>query len=215
MIIKRILYPVVRAGLLAGLLLLCLSCNAQAREHSILVLGDSISAAYGMSLEQGWVNLLAQQLAQAEPPVEVINASISGETTAGGLRRLPELLAQHKPDIVIIELGANDGLRGYPLAGLRANLEKLATLSARAGARVILVAMEIPPNYGARYTSGFRQSFIDIADSTDSTLAPFLLDSVATDPALMQADGIHPRAEAQVTLLRNILPTIQAVLARR
>ena len=198
---------------MAGLLLLAISCQAQARDQRILVLGDSISAAYGMSLEQGWVNMLAAQLAEASPPVAVINASISGETTAGGLRRLPLLLEQHQPTVVIIELGANDGLRGYPLAGLRANLNKLVAMSQQAGARVILAPMEIPPNYGARYTAGFRESFVEVAGDTDSALAPFLLDGVATDPALMQADGLHPNPEAQARLLQNILPTIQTVLS--
>ena len=191
---------------------MCLSLSAQAREHRILVLGDSISAAYGMSLEQGWVTLLAEQLAAREAPSEVVNASISGETTAGGLRRLPQLLAQHSPNVVIIELGANDGLRGYPLDRLRTNLDKLVALSVEAGARVILISMEIPPNYGARYTAGFRDSFALVADSTGSVLAPFLLDGVATNPALMQADGIHPTVAAQPLLLVNILPTIQIVL---
>jgi acyl-CoA thioesterase-1 len=218
LIIKRVLNPnlsgSLRAGLAAGLLLLCITCSAQALARGILVLGDSISAAYGMSLEQGWVNLLAEQLADAEPAAAVVNASISGETTAGGLRRLPQLLAQHKPDVVIIELGANDGLRGFPLAGLRANLDKLVSLAQGAGARVILVPMEIPPNYGARYTAGFRETFIEVARDTDSILAPFLLDGVATDPALMQADGLHPRPEAQARLLQNMLPTIQAALAQ-
>ena len=198
---------------MAGLLLLAISCQAQARDQRILVLGDSISAAYGMSLEQGWVNMLASQLAEASPPAAVINASISGETTAGGLRRLPQLLEQHQPTLVIIELGANDGLRGYPLAGLRANLNKLVAMSQQAGARVILAPMEIPPNYGARYTAGFRESFVEVAGDTDSALAPFLLDGVATDPALMQDDGLHPNPAAQAKLLQNILPTIQAVLA--
>lgn len=177
------------------------------------MLGDSISAAYGMSLEQGWVSLLAEQLVASNAAVKVVNASISGETTAGGLRRLPQLLAEHEPSLVIIELGGNDGLRGYPLKSLRANLDKLATLSRDAGARVILVPMEIPPNYGSRYTAGFRESFVATANSTGSTLAPFLLEGVATDPGLMQADGIHPSVEAQPKLLRNILPTIQTVLA--
>jgi acyl-CoA thioesterase-1 len=195
------------------LLLLAVACQAQAREHSILVLGDSISAAYGMSLEQGWVNLLAAQLAGASPPAAVVNASISGETTAGGLRRLPQLLQQHQPTVVIIELGANDGLRGYPLDGLRANLGKLVALSQQAGARVILAPMEIPPNYGARYTAGFRESFVEVAGDSGSTLAPFLLEGVATDPALMQDDGLHPNPAAQARLLQNILPTIQSVLA--
>ena len=200
-------------GVILGLLILCLPYNAQAKEHRLLVLGDSISAAYGMSLEQGWVALLAQNLADREPAPEVINASISGETTGGGLRRLPTLLAQHSPSLVIIELGGNDGLRGFPLSALRSNLDQLVDLSQAAGAEVILVPMEIPPNYGARYTAGFRASFVDIAKATDSTLAPFLLEGVATNPALMQADGIHPSVEAQPLLLQNILPTVQAVLA--
>ena len=213
MIINRFLYPVIRAALIPGLLLLCLSLNAQAREHRILVLGDSISAAYGMSLEQGWVALLESQLETEAAPVEVVNASISGETTAGGLRRLPELLALHEPNVVVIELGGNDGLRGYPLDRLRSNLQELATLSKEAGARVILVPMEIPPNYGSQYTVGFRNSFTDIAANTGSVLAPFLMEGVATDPALMQADGIHPRVEAQPLLLQNIIPTIKAVMS--
>jgi len=213
LIIQHVLYPFLRAALVLGLLLACLSCNAQAREHRILVLGDSISAAYGMSLEQGWVTLLAEQLAEGDTAHEVVNASISGETTAGGLRRLPDLLAQHEPSVVIIELGANDGLRGFPLTGLRSNLEKLVGLSQRASARVIIVPMEIPPNYGARYTAGFREAFEDIAAATDSTLAPFLLEGVATDSDLMQEDGLHPNVAAQPRLLANILPTIQSVLA--
>lgn len=200
-------------GVVLGFLCLCLSCNAQAREHRILVLGDSISAAYGMSLEQGWVALLAQQLGQEQPAHEVINASISGETTAGGLRRLPALLEQHVPSLVIIELGANDGLRGYPLRTVRTNLDKLVKLSTDIGARVILLPMEIPPNYGSRYTAGFRESFVKVAEATDSALSPFLLDGVATNPALMQADGIHPTAEAQPVLLNNVLSTVLEVLA--
>jgi acyl-CoA thioesterase-1 len=144
----------------------------------------------------------------------VINASISGETTTGGLRRLPDLLAEHDPSLVVIELGANDGLRGYPIKQLRANLEDLVRLSRDSGAEVVLVAMEIPPNYGARYTADFRESFTEVARNTGSTLAPFLLDGVAIDPALMQDDGIHPDVEAQPLLLQNILPSIQTVLAQ-
>ena len=178
-----------------------------------MVLGDSISAAYGMSLEQGWVALLETQLQPDIPPVEVINASISGETTAGGLRRLPELLALHQPNIVVIELGGNDGLRGYPLDRFRTNLLDMVTLSQEAGAQVILVPMEIPPNYGSRYTAGFRDSFTEVAERTGSVLAPFLMDGVATKPELMQGDGIHPRVEAQPLLLQNILPTIQSVMS--
>ena len=213
MIINRFLYPVIRAGLIPGLLLLCLSFSAQAQEHRILVLGDSISAAYGMSLEQGWVALLEAQLATDTTPVEVVNASISGETTAGGLRRLPELLTLHEPTIVVIELGPNDGLRGYPLDRLQTNLQQLVTLSQEAGASVVLVPMEIPPNYGSRYTAGFRDSFTDVAASTGVALAPFLMEGVATDPEMMQADGLHPTVKAQPLMLQNILPTIKAVMS--
>ncbi|MCP5164421.1 MAG: arylesterase [Pseudomonadales bacterium] len=213
LIIGFILSRNVRTALVLGLLCLGLAGHVQARAQSILVLGDSISAAYGMSLEQGWVALLEQQLARREPPWQVINASISGETTGGGLRRLPGLLERHQPGIVIIELGGNDGLRGFPLDALQDNLRQLVSLAQAAGAEVIVVPMEIPPNYGSRYTDGFRASFVAVAQDTDSTLAPFLLDGVATQPGLMQADGIHPAVAAQPLLLENILPAVQAVLA--
>ena len=214
MIMQRFLYHVLRNSLALGLLLLSASVTAQDKQHTILMLGDSISAAYGMSLEQGWVAQMADRLQEAYPQYTVVNASISGETTAGGLRRLPLLLEEHQPNLVIIELGANDGMRGYPLGTLRKNLAELAGMSQQAGARVILLPMEIPPNYGARYTSGFRQAFVLVADETGSVLSPFVLDGVATDTQLMQADGIHPTSEAQVRLLDNVLPTIFAVLAQ-
>jgi acyl-CoA thioesterase-1 len=210
---QRFLYRVLRSSFALGLLWLSLSSAVQAREHNILVLGDSISAAYGMSLQQGWVALLAQQLKDQHPQqYTVVNASISGETTAGGLRRLPPLLQEHQPAVVIIELGANDGLRGFPLGTLRRNLMTLVRTSQDAGAKVILLPMEIPPNYGARYTSGFRQSFVQVAQETDSAITPFLLEGVATDPALMQGDGIHPTLQAQPKLLHNALPTVMKVL---
>jgi acyl-CoA thioesterase-1 len=204
--------------LLHSLLLSCLSFMyakaLAADEARILVLGDSISAAYGMSLEQGWVARLESALNMDFPGYSVVNASISGDTTSGGLRRLPGLLERHSPTLVIIELGGNDGLRGYPVASLRANLEQMAELAQSAGAAVILLPMEIPPNYGARYASGFRESYRTVADATDSVLGPFILDGVATDPALMQADGIHPTAGAQAALLENVLPVIVDTLAR-
>jgi len=183
-----------------------------AGQQSILVLGDSISAAYGMSLKQGWVALMAGRLAENHPEVKVINASISGETTGGGLQRLPDLLASHQPDIVLVELGANDGMRGFPINTFRANLNSIAALSQQVEARVILVQMEIPPNYGTRYTSAFHDSYSIVAEATDSVLAPFLLDGVAGNPELMQGDGIHPRVEAQLRLLENILPTVLDML---
>jgi acyl-CoA thioesterase-1 len=197
------------------LLALCLALQAQARETGILVLGDSISAAYGMSLEQGWVALMAQQMAEDHGrPYRVVNASISGETTAGALRRLPGLLQQHAPDLVIIELGGNDGLRGYPIPKFRANLESMVALSREAGAEVILLPMEIPPNYGSRYTSAFRETYVAVADQKDVLLAPFILEGVATDPDLMQPDGIHPTPDAQPLMLENVLPTVLEALGR-
>lgn len=183
---------------------------ARAEAATILVLGDSISAAYGMSLQQGWVAGLGEELGE---DYNVVNASISGETTAGGLRRLPALLEQHKPHLVIIELGGNDGLRGYPLKKFRSNLNELVMKSKAAGARAILVPMEIPPNYGTRYTAGFRQAYRDVAEATSVMLSPFILDGVATDPTLMQDDGIHPTTGAQKLLLANMLPTVREVLA--
>jgi len=213
LIMQRFLYRVLGNSFALVLLWLSLSSTVQAREHNILVLGDSISAAYGMSLEQGWVALLAERLKDQQPQqYTVVNASISGETTAGGLRRLPPLLQEHQPTVVIIELGANDGLRGYPLGTLRRNLATLVRASQEAGAKVILLPMEIPPNYGTRYTSGFRQSFVQVAEKADSAISPFLLDGVATNPALMQGDGIHPTVEAQPQLLHNVWPTLIEVL---
>ena len=184
----------------------------QAGQQSILILGDSISAAYGMSVQQGWVALLAGRLADSHPELKLVNASISGETTAGGLRRLPDLLAAHKPTIVLVELGANDGLRGYPVTNFRSNLQKIVTLSQARNAHVILLQMEIPPNYGSRYTGAFHDSYSLIAESTKSTLAPFLLDGVAGNRELIQADGLHPTAEAQARILENVLPTLMKLL---
>jgi len=185
---------------------------ALAAQQTLLMVGDSISAAYGMSLEQGWVALLEKKISTFHPDYTVVNASISGETTAGALFRLPALLEQHQPDVVVIELGGNDGLRGYPIKSLRENLTTMTRLSQAAGAEVIIVNMEIPPNYGGRYTSGFRESFSKVAEETGSTLAPFLLDGIATRKDLMQNDGIHPNVSAQVKLLDNFWPTLQSFL---
>ena len=185
---------------------------ANAGKQTILILGDSISAAYGMSVEQGWVALFKGQIAAEYPYVELVNASISGETTGGGLRRLPELLASHQPQVVVVELGANDGMRGFPIKTLRDNLNSITNLATSAGAKVIVVQMEIPPNYGSTYTKAFRDSFSLAADSNNSVLAPFLLDGVAGNQQLMQADGIHPTQEAQARLLENISPSILSVL---
>jgi len=165
-----------------------------------------------MSLQQGWVALLAGRLAISHPELSVVNASVSGETTGGALLRLPKLLADTKPEIVLVELGGNDGLRGYPIPLFRDNLAQLVTLSQASGARVIVVQMEIPPNYGTRYSGAFHDSYSLIAKQTDSLLAPFLLEGVAIHDGLMQADGIHPSIAAQAMLLENILPTLLAAL---
>jgi acyl-CoA thioesterase-1 len=214
LIMQHALYRVIRNSLIFGCLILTLTANANTNEQKILVLGDSISAAYGMSLDQGWVAQLGSDLQAEYPQFGVVNASISGETTAGGLRRLPALLEAHNPSVVIIELGANDGLRGYPLLTLRNNLTALVTMAQASGARVILFPMEIPPNYGARYTSGFRESFRDVAQETDSVLAPFLLEGVAGNPTMIQADGLHPTIEAQPIILSNVLASVSGVLAQ-
>ena len=182
--------------------------------RTILVLGDSISAAYGMSLQEGWVSLLQQRLQQRAPGCNVVNASISGETSAGAAARLPTLLQQYQPVIVVIELGGNDGLRGYPIARLRANLLQMARQSGTNGADVVIVGMEIPPNYGTRYTSAFRESFPLVAEQSGAALLPFLLDGVATERELMQADGIHPTAAAQARLLDNFWPILEPLLSQ-
>ena len=186
--------------------------SASGSPPTVLVLGDSLSAAYGMSLEQGWVALLARQLAAEFSAIEVVNASISGDTSGGGLRRLPALLDEHAPQLVVLELGGNDGLRGYPTRTLHDNLVSMTSLAQEQGAKVLILPMEIPPNYGPRYTSAFRDSFREAAQTTGATLGPFLLENIATQPALMQEDGIHPTVAAQTLIAENLLPSFRALL---
>jgi acyl-CoA thioesterase-1 len=177
----------------------------------VLVLGDSISAAFGMSLEQGWVAELARRFASGDGRA-FVNASISGDTSAGGLRRLPALLDEHEPDLLVIELGGNDGLRGYPTDKLRDNLTQMARLGRDRGAEVLILPMEIPPNFGPRYTSAFRASFQDAAQASGARLGPFILEGIATEPRLMQPDGIHPTVEAQPLMADRIQPAVEALL---
>lgn len=197
--------------------LLCIGCLLTApsahAERTLLVLGDSISAAYGIETEQGWVNLLARRLKAFETDVTVVNASVSGETTGGGVVRLPGSLERHAPDVVVIELGGNDGLRGYPIARIRDNLTRMVSMAREAGADVLLIGMFVPPNYGERYMNGFHQNFHSVAAEADIPLVPFLLEGVATVPGLMQDDGIHPTADAQERLLDNVWPTLAPMLA--
>jgi len=190
------------------------SWAAAATPRPILVLGDSLSAAHGIAAEDGWVTLLSRRLRESAPPRSVVNASISGETTSGGLARLPALLAEQKPSLVVIELGANDGLRGLPLAEIRANLAKMLTAVRAADAQTLLVGIELPVNYGPRYRDGLRSLYRDLAGEFNVPLVPFLLEGVALDPALMQDDGLHPNAAAQPKLLDNVWPVLQPALAK-
>lgn len=179
---------------------------AAANTGPVLVLGDSLSAAHGIARDSGWVNLLLQRLA----PRRVVNASISGETTSGGLARLPLLLTEHKPDLVLLELGANDGLRGLPLDEIRANLVQMLTLIRNAKARPVLIGIELPINYGPQYRDGLRKLYRDVAGEFNVPLVPFLLEGVALDPALMQDDGLHPNAQGQPRLLETVWNVIRS-----
>ncbi|OYY74763.1 MAG: arylesterase [Gammaproteobacteria bacterium 28-57-27] len=172
--------------------------------QTILVLGDSLSAAHNIAQNKGWVTLMAQRLAQTTPPWKVINVSISGETTSGGLSRLPALLAAQRPQWVLIELGANDGLRGLPLKIMHQNLQRMIELSQHSGAKVLLIGIMLPPNYGAMYTTPFTAMFQQLAEEYRLPLVPFLLDGVASEPSLMQYDGLHPNAAAQGKIFDNV-----------
>jgi acyl-CoA thioesterase-1 len=185
---------------------------AQQPQRTILVLGDSLSAGYGVKVQDGWVSLLAKRLASEGYGYRVVNASVSGETTQGGLARLPRALETHKPSIVIVELGGNDGLRGLPLAASRENLRKTVELSKSAKAKVVLVGMLIPPNYGPRYSEEFRDMFAALAQKHSVAFVPFFLDKVALKPELMQDDGIHPNALAQPQLVENLWPKLRPLL---
>ena len=179
---------------------------------TLLVLGDSISAALGLDTRQGWVSLLEQRLAAEGFDYQVVNASVSGDTSAGGLARLPTLLAEHRPQLVIVELGGNDGLRGQPPAQLQQNLAAIIQSSRESGARVLLLGMQLPPNYGARYNALFSQVYADVAGAAQVPLLGFFLDGVGGVPALMQGDGIHPNAAAQPRLLDNLWPQLKPLL---
>lgn len=171
--------------------------------QTLLVVGDSISAAYGLEIERGWVSLLQQRLTERGLSYQVVNASISGDTSAGGRNRLPSLLEQHQPSLVLIELGGNDGLRGLPLTNLQDNLHSMVQMSKQQGAQVILLGMRIPPNYGARYTEGFYQIFQQVAEQEQVPVVSFFLEGVGGVPGMVQADGIHPTEQAQPILLDN------------
>ena len=191
------------------------SVSARAETPVILVFGDSISAGYGLArVEQGWVALLQTRLKEQDYGYQVVNASVSGETTAGGLARLPRALMLHQPKIVILELGGNDGLRALPIAQMRANLVRMVEVASAAGAKVLLLGIRMPPNYGPEYTEQFRLSYSDLAREKNLPLVPFLLNDVAQSANLMQTDGIHPNELGQAQLLANVWPALKPLLHR-
>ena len=198
-------------SLLTGLLLTHFAV-AESSKSVILFFGDSLSAAYGIPKQQGWVNLVAQRIKDSQLPYEVANASVSGETTAGGLNRLPAALQQFKPSIVVIELGANDGLRGLPLEAMQRNLEKMITACKQVNAQVVLLGMLIPPNYGPQYTNGFKQVYQDVSQAYKTPFVPFFLNGISGHSDLLIEDGLHPNVNAQPKILENVWPTLKPLL---
>jgi acyl-CoA thioesterase-1 len=190
------------------------AASGAAAAPSILVLGDSLSAGYGIRVDQGWVALLQARLKNKGYGHVVVNASASGETTGGALARLPRALQRHRPGVVIVELGGNDGLRGLPLADVRRNFESIIGQSRAAGAKVLLVGMLIPPNYGPAYSKGFADLYTDLARKRQLPLVPFFLEGIALDDDLMQEDGFHPTAAAQPKMLDLLWPKLQPLLQR-
>lgn len=191
----------------------CAQANQEQPQRTLLIVGDSLSAAYGVQTDEAWVALLRARLhSEGLADWEVVNASISGETTDGGLRRLPRLLEQNNPDVVVIELGGNDGLRGFPPGVIEKNLARMIEQVQDAGARPLLVGMQIPPNYGERYTQAFAGIFPKLADQYDTALVEFFLDGIYDQEGMMQGDGIHPSAAAQGQLLANIWPQLKSLL---
>lgn len=204
----------VQRGVMAALLALLwlAALPALAAERTVLVMGDSLSAAYGLAPEQGWVALLAERLRAENPGWKVANASVSGETTAGGASRIAGELKRHQPEVVVIELGANDGLRGLDLAQTRANLERMVTAAKDAGAQVLLLGMRIPPNYGPDYTRGFERNYTALAEEHEVALLPFLLEPIAMDRDAFQPDNLHPVAEAQPKLRDHVWRALAPLL---
>jgi acyl-CoA thioesterase I len=198
--------------LISVALLLSISFFTQAADKTVLVFGDSLSAAYNLPTEKGWVTLLEQKFGQHGASVKFINGSISGETSSGGLVRFPNQLKQAEPDVVVLELGANDGLRGFDLATTRNNLTKMIELSHQAGAKVLLAGIHIPPNYGRTYTRKFDQIFQDLAAKDNVALIPFILQGVATVPGMMLDDGLHPNEKGQKVMVDTVFKYLEPML---
>jgi acyl-CoA thioesterase-1 len=198
--------------LLPFVLVLSAAASAAADDAAILIVGDSLSAAYGMEIGESWPSLLQQRLDQDGHAYRVFNSSITGETTEGGRTRLPKLLEKHAPAIVIVELGGNDGLRGLPLEVTRDNLSAMIEMSQVAGARVLLAEMRIPPNYGRAYTEAFNGAYTVLANQYSVVLVPFLLQDIALEPGMMQSDGVHPTAAAQPVILDQVWRELEPLL---
>lgn len=198
--------------LLAGVILMVAATSAYSAPKNLLVLGDSLSAEYGLQRGTGWTVLLQQRLQQNKLDYQVVNASISGDTTIGGRNRLPPLMAQHQPAVVVIELGANDALRGLPLKTSQDNLQAMIDLAHQHKAKVLLVGMQIPPNYGPDYTRRFAAMYQDLAKSNKVALVPFFFEGIAADLSLFQADRIHPTEQAQPRLLDNVWPYLKPLV---
>lgn len=188
------------------------TCSLAYAQSSVLVFGDSLSAGYGLARGEGWVALLRERLEASDADVKVVNASVSGETSAGGRGRLDAALERHDPDVVILELGANDGLRALPVAKMKANLRAMIDASQASGAKVLLLGMRIPSNYGKRYADNFHQAFVSLADETDVAFVPFFLAPIAADRSNFQNDGVHPNADAQPAMLEEIWPELAPLL---
>lgn len=197
---------------MAWLLLLCLSVAQAAPARTLLVMGDSLSAGYGIAPQQGWVHLLGERLANERPGWTVVNASVSGETTAGGAARFQAALDAHAPDLVAIELGANDALRGLPLDQARANLAHMIEAAQARNARVLLIGIRIPPNYGPDYAAQLQRMYAELAAEYQVALLPFLLEPLGTGRDAFQADNLHPTAEAQPRLLDHVWPALEPLL---
>ena len=208
-----------RSGLAALLLavaaLTTLAATAVGAAPTVLIVGDSLSAGYGLGAGQGWVDLLVHKLSAQGFAHQVVNASISGDTTAGGRSRIGAALRNHRPSVVIIELGGNDGLRGSALAPVKANLEFMVEAAQKSGAKVLLLGMRLPPNYGTRYVTEFAALFTDVAKSRKAGLVPFLLEGFGDKPELFQADRIHPTAQAQPLILDTLWPELRRLLQAR
>ena len=191
-----------------------LPASAASADYILMVFGDSLSASYGIDEDAGWVNLLAILIAEKQLPFEVVNGSVSGETTTGGLSRLPSMLDSYAPELVILELGGNDGLRGLPLVQMRQNLTAMVELIEQSGAAVLLAGIQIPPNYGPRYTIPFFELYAELAEEKNLALVPFLIDGIHQQPDLIQSDGIHPVAEAQSMILDNVWLWLEPMLRK-